>query len=66
MTQFMISEELLGIISEPDLKRAVDVREVIGRFTDGSRFEEFKPYSAQQWYVGWTSIHGYTGWYTGK
>ena len=28
---------------DPDLKRPLDVREVIGRITDGSRFEEFKP-----------------------
>ncbi len=27
----------------PDLRRPVDVREVIARVVDGSRFEEFKP-----------------------
>ena len=35
-------EHLLGLVS-PDLRRPVDVREVIGRIVDGSRFEEFKP-----------------------
>ena len=35
-------EELLGILSE-DLKSAVDIKEIIARFTDGSKFEEFKP-----------------------
>ena len=33
--------ELLGILSE-DLKSAVDIREIIARFVDGSKFEEFK------------------------
>ena len=35
-------EELLGILSE-DLKSAVDIKEIIARFVDGSKFEEFKP-----------------------
>ena len=34
-------DELLGILSE-DLKSAVDIKEIIARFTDGSKFEEFK------------------------
>ena len=35
-------EELLGLIDE-ELKSPLDIREVIGRIVDGSRFEEFKP-----------------------
>ena len=34
-------EDLLGLV-DPDLKKAFDIREVITRITDGSRFEEFK------------------------
>jgi acetyl-CoA carboxylase carboxyltransferase component len=51
-------EELLGIISE-DLKSAVDIREVIARFSDGSKFEEFKPLYGPTMICGWASVHGY-------
>jgi acetyl-CoA carboxylase carboxyltransferase component len=51
-------EELLGIVS-PDLRRPVDVREVIGRIVDGSRFQEFKPRYGTTLVCGWSSIHGY-------
>ena len=51
-------EELLGIVS-PDLRRPVDVRDVIGRVVDGSRFEEFKPRYGNTLICGWARIHGY-------
>ncbi len=51
-------EELLGLVS-PDLRRPVDVRELIGRVVDGSRFEEFKPRYGTTLVCGWSSIHGY-------
>ncbi|HEY8155302.1 MAG TPA: carboxyl transferase domain-containing protein [Myxococcota bacterium] len=51
-------EELLGILS-PDLRRAVDIREVIGRVVDGSRFEEFKPRYGSTLVCGWASVDGY-------
>jgi len=51
-------EELLGLVS-PDLRRPVDVRELIGRVVDGSRFEEFKPRYGKTLVCGWASIHGY-------
>ena len=51
-------EELLGIVS-PDLRRPVDVRDVIGRVVDGSRFEEFKPRYGNTLVCGWAGIHGY-------
>ncbi len=51
-------EELLGIVS-PDLRRPVDVREVIGRIADGSRFEEFKPRYGSTLLCGWASIEGH-------
>jgi len=51
-------DELLGIVSD-DLRSAVDVREVIGRIVDGSRFEEFKPRYGTTMVCGWASIDGY-------
>ena len=53
------SEDLLGLV-DPDLKRPFDVREVIGRIADGSRFEEFKPLFGPTIVCGFASIHGYT------
>jgi acetyl-CoA carboxylase carboxyltransferase component len=51
-------EELLGIVS-PDLRRPVEIRDVIGRIVDGSRFEEWKPRYGATLVCGWASIHGY-------
>jgi acetyl-CoA carboxylase carboxyltransferase component len=51
-------EELLGLL-DPELRRPVDVREVIGRVVDGSRFEEFKPRYGSTLVCGWASIDGY-------
>ncbi len=51
-------EELLGLVSR-DLRQPVDVREVIGRVVDGSRFEEFKHRYGPSLVCGWASIHGY-------
>jgi acetyl-CoA carboxylase carboxyltransferase component len=51
-------EELLGIMS-PDLRRPVDVRDVIARIVDGSRFEEFKPRYGPTLICGWASVQGY-------
>ncbi len=51
-------EELLGLVS-PDLRRPVDVRDVIGRVVDGSRFEEFKPRYGTTLVCGHASIQGY-------
>jgi acetyl-CoA carboxylase carboxyltransferase component len=51
-------EELLGII-DPDLRRPVDIRDVIGRIVDGSRFEEFKARYGPTLVCGFASIHGY-------
>ena len=50
--------ELLGILSE-DLKSAVDIKEIIARIVDGSRFEEFKPLYGSSLVCGWASVHGY-------
>jgi len=51
-------EDLLGIMSA-DLRRPVDVRDVVARVVDGSRFEEFKPRYGTTLICGWASIHGY-------
>ena len=51
-------EELLGIVSR-DLKQPVEIRDVIARVVDGSRFEEFKPRYGPTLVCGWASIHGY-------
>ena len=51
-------EELLGILSE-DLKSAVDIKEIIARFVDGSKFEEFKPLYGSTLVCGWATVHGY-------
>ena len=51
-------DELLGIVG-PDLKVPFDVRDVIARLVDGSRFEEFKPAYGRTLVTGWASIHGF-------
>jgi acyl-CoA carboxylase subunit beta len=51
-------EELLGLVSR-DLRQSVDIRDVIARIVDGSRFEEFKPRWGSTLVCGWSSIHGY-------
>ena len=52
------AEELLGVVSR-DLRSAVDVRDIIARVVDGSRFEEFKSRYGTTLICGWASIHGY-------
>ena len=52
------SEELLGLVSR-DLRQPVDVRDIIARIVDGSRFEEFKARYGSTLICGWASIHGY-------
>ena len=51
-------EDLLGLVDE-DLKNALDIREIIGRVVDGSRFEEYKPLYGASMVCGWSMIHGY-------
>ncbi len=52
------SEELLGLVSR-DLRQPLDIRDVIARVVDGSRFEEFKPRYGPTMVCGWASIHGH-------
>ena len=51
-------EDLLGIVAK-DLRQPFDMREVIARIVDGSRFEEFKPLYGPTLVTGWASIHGF-------
>jgi acetyl-CoA carboxylase carboxyltransferase component len=51
-------EELLGL-APADLKQPADVREILARIVDGSRFDEFKPLYGANLVTGWASIHGF-------
>jgi acetyl-CoA carboxylase carboxyltransferase component len=51
-------EELLGVVSA-DPKEPFDVREVLARALDGSRFEEFKPGYGTNLVTGWGTVHGF-------
>jgi 3-methylcrotonyl-CoA carboxylase beta subunit len=55
---FYNPEEILGIIPE-NLKTPFDVREIIARITDGSRFQEFKENYGTTLVVGFARIMGY-------
>ena len=50
-------DELYGIVPA-DLRRAFDVREVIARLVDGSRFDEFKARYGETLVTGFARIHG--------
>jgi acyl-CoA carboxylase subunit beta len=52
------AEELLGCASA-DVKVPFDVREILARVLDGSRFEEFKPLYGTQLVTGWGSLCGF-------
>ena len=51
-------EDLLGMIAR-DLRSPLDIREVIARIVDGSRFEDWKPRYGPELVCGWASIHGF-------
>ena len=52
------TDEILGIIPE-DNRTPFDVREIIARIVDGSRFHEFKARYGQTLVCGFARIHGY-------
>jgi len=52
-------KEVYGVIPR-DIRRPYDVREVIARIVDGSRFQEFKERYAITVVTGFARIHGYT------
>jgi 3-methylcrotonyl-CoA carboxylase beta subunit len=49
--------EILGIVP-PDFRTSYDVREVIARIVDGSRFAEFKKFYGPTLVTGFAHIHG--------
>ncbi|MCL4848125.1 MAG: methylcrotonoyl-CoA carboxylase [Acidobacteria bacterium] len=51
-------QELYGIVSA-DLRKPYDVREVIARLVDGSRFDEFKRRYATTIVTGFARLHGF-------
>ncbi len=52
------TEELMGLVPA-DIKTPFDMRELIARITDGSRFAEFKPEWGSTLVTGFANIHGY-------
>jgi acetyl-CoA carboxylase carboxyltransferase component len=52
------ADELLGCASA-DVRVPFDVREILARVLDGSRFEEFKPLYGSQLVCGWGSVCGF-------
>ena len=51
-------EELLGLASY-DVRQPFDVKEIIARIVDGSRFHEFKPTYGTTLVTGYAHIHGF-------
>jgi acetyl-CoA carboxylase carboxyltransferase component len=51
-------DDLLGVISA-DLRIPMDMREVLARVMDGSRFDEYKALYGTSMVTGWGSIHGF-------
>lgn len=51
-------DEIYGIVSS-DLRKPYDIREVIARIVDGSRFQEFKELYGQTMVCGFAHIMGY-------
>jgi 3-methylcrotonyl-CoA carboxylase beta subunit/propionyl-CoA carboxylase len=52
------AHEIYGIVNV-DLRRPYDVREVLARMVDGSRFDEFKARYATTLVTGFARLHGY-------
>ncbi len=51
-------EEIYGIIPK-DTRKTFDVREIIARLVDGSKFQEFKKSYGETLVCGFAKIHGY-------
>jgi acetyl-CoA carboxylase carboxyltransferase component len=51
-------DELLGL-APVDLRVPADVREILARVVDGSRFAEWKPLYGANLVCGWASVHGF-------
>lgn len=55
---FFASEELYGIVPK-DSRKPFDVREIISRVVDGSKFHEFKKRYGETLVCGFANIHGF-------
>ncbi len=55
---FYDPEEILGIVPK-DLRKPFDIREVIARIVDGSKFSEFKEYFGPTLVCGFARLYGY-------
>jgi acetyl-CoA carboxylase carboxyltransferase component len=55
---FYDPDELLGVTSA-DVRKPFEIREVVARLVDGSRFEEFKASYGTTLVTGWAHLHGY-------
>lgn len=51
-------KDLYGIVGE-DLKKTFDIREIIARIVDGSRFDEFKAKYGETLVCGFSRLYGY-------
>ncbi len=51
-------DEILGIVPS-DLRTPYNIREIIARLVDGSRFDEFKPRFGETLFCGFARIKGY-------
>ena len=51
-------DELLGV-APTDVRQPLEIREVLARILDGSRFEEFKPLYGSTLVTGWAELCGY-------
>ncbi len=51
-------DEILGVIPH-DLRVPFDMREILARVVDGSRFEEYKAVYGASILTGWASVHGF-------
>jgi acetyl-CoA carboxylase carboxyltransferase component len=51
-------DDILGVIPH-DLRVPFDMREILARVVDGSRFEEYKAMYGTSILTGWASIHGF-------
>ena len=55
---FFAAEDIYGIIPK-DTRKPYDVREIIARLVDGSKFHEFKKSYGETLVCGFANIHGY-------
>ena len=51
-------DDVYGIVGS-NLKRAYDVREIIARIVDGSRFDEFKALYGESLVTGFAKLYGH-------